>query len=273
MTRSVPPVPAAPVTLGDSPDTIYIDQDVKPGSSYYYLVSAVNESGIIGMRASAPPVTAVAAERPPETPVQIRAALTGRTVEVSWNPTGPDERYHVEREVGPPTAGSRVQLADRNRCCRIRDQLDNVKTGTPIRYRVTAVKTNGMVSSPGVSNEVTIQPEPTTDTTAGTQPTDTTGGQAPTDTATAARVNVRPAVVPAPVRLKLGGSLNLGRSPSFTNLQLKKHRWLSLDDSKATVDSRGKVLGRAPGFAYIIVIGLAPDGSVASLVQRVDVKR
>lgn len=58
LTRSVPPAGATPLSPPDPADTIYLDRDVKAGSTYYYVVGAVNESGQLGIKRGALPVTA-----------------------------------------------------------------------------------------------------------------------------------------------------------------------------------------------------------------------
>ena len=272
LTRSAPPTPATAVTLPNSPDTVYLDRDIQPGSTYYYLVSAVNEAGTPGMKRSAPPVTFVEPERPPLPPLGVRAELRDGAVLLSWGATGPGQRYRIQRvtQTGTSTGGGLLPDAQ---CCSTRDQLGEVAAGTRIHYFVTAINPSLMSSQAARSNEVTVAPEAAVDTSGGQGlPSDTTRGT-PADTAVTARTNVLPAVVPAPVTLKAGRSLNLARIPAVANLQLQKPRWASLNESKATVDSRGKVLGIAPGYANIVVIGQTPDGSVASLVQRVEVKR
>ena len=45
LTRSVPPTPQARVDLPTPSDTEYVDSDVKPGDTYYYVVAAANEAG------------------------------------------------------------------------------------------------------------------------------------------------------------------------------------------------------------------------------------
>lgn len=58
ITRSVPPSGAMVLSQPDSAATVYVDSDVTAGSTYYYLLSAVNEAGVIGMKRGSPPVTA-----------------------------------------------------------------------------------------------------------------------------------------------------------------------------------------------------------------------
>lgn len=57
--RSVPPIPAGPVPLRAPTDTFYIDRDVKGDNTYYYVVNAVDEAGVNGLKVSAAPVKAV----------------------------------------------------------------------------------------------------------------------------------------------------------------------------------------------------------------------
>ncbi len=56
--RSVPPAVATPLSPPDPADTIYLDRDVKAGNTYYYVVGAVDESGQLGIKRGALPVTA-----------------------------------------------------------------------------------------------------------------------------------------------------------------------------------------------------------------------
>jgi hypothetical protein len=180
--------------------------------------------------------------------------------------------YRVERasSTGWSTIVHEIQ------CCVVRDGLESYRAGDRIFYRVTAVKRGPflVLPPPALSNVITIGlGRPPTDTTTGRLPTDTTTGRLPADTAAAGRTDVRSAVVAPPTRIKVGGSTNPGKSASFASLHLQSPRWLSLDPSIATVNSQGRVVGRAAGFAYIVAIGLTPDGSVASMVQRVNVKR
>jgi len=296
LTRSVPPAPGTLVTLPNEADTQYVDRDIKPGSTYYYLVSAVNEAGISGMKMSSPPVKAAdsTANKPPDPPAAITAVLEGSRATIYWSSSiqALSTGYLVERATNPnDKRPSWVKIATGIRCCRTYDQLDTIPAGTRIVYQISAVSRTPFTSQTGISNQIVIGPRPSTDatggqaptdtttgqgptdTTAGRPPTDTATGQAPADTTKPAATNVRPAEVAPPGKIRVGGSLNLGKSSTFTRLGLRKPRWLSLDESKATVNSRGRVSGIAAGFTYIVAIGLTPDGSVASMVQRVDVAR
>jgi hypothetical protein len=262
LARSVPPVPIAPVALPSPSDTAYIDRDVKSGSTYYYLVAAVNEAGLPGLKRGSAPVTATApaVDRPPSPPSGVMAALSGSTARVSWGMLQ-DMRYRVDRATVTSTGpGSWVTINLVSTCCGLSDGLGGYPPGTRVVYRVTAVDSKGMQSQPTMSNEITTPSVVATDTATTTPPATST-------------TTVRPAVVAEPSTIKVGDPLlKVGGSSSFTNLQLQKTHWLSLDESVATVDSKGQVRARAAGFTYIIAIGTTPDGSVASMVKRVDVR-
>jgi hypothetical protein len=59
VTRSVPPAPSQAVVLPNPADTQYVDTDVRPGSTYYYLIGAINEAGTVGLKAGSAPVKAL----------------------------------------------------------------------------------------------------------------------------------------------------------------------------------------------------------------------
>jgi Bacterial Ig-like domain (group 2) len=282
LTRSVPPAAQTSVELPDPTDTVYIDRDVRPGSTYYYLVGAVNEGGITGMRKAPPSVKAedMAARRAvPPPPSNFRAVLNGRNVALSWSASGADLRFTLERGVAmenrPPAW---IRLAADPRCCYTNDNLEAQAPGTRVQYRIRATSQYGNMSEPALSNEITVPDLAANDTTAGgrdttaQQPGDTTStGSA--DTTGSVRTQVRPAVIGPGTRLKVGESVNLARIPAFTGLRLRNPRWVSLNESKATVSARGVVQGRAVGVAHIVAIGTVADGSIASMVQRVQVRR
>jgi hypothetical protein len=269
VTRSVPPNPAEPVTLPNPADTVYIERDPLPGSTYYYLVGAINEAGILGLRASAPPIRIPV--RAPDAPGNFRVWQEGNQALLAWN-TAPDaERYQLDRSTGATTAGDVWMRVNEPRCCQAVYPLREIPVGHHLRFRLRAVNRTGDISPPSISNEIVIAATESADTGTGTAPADTTAGQPTADTTTPGTANVRAAVVPAPVRLKVGSSLDVGKKSFFTSLNLRKVRWLSLDEARATVDARGKVSGRAVGHTYVVAIGLTPDGSVASVVQRVNV--
>ena len=56
--RSVPPAPQTVISQPNPADTVYLDSDVKAGSTYYYVVAAIDESGQRGPRRGGVPVRA-----------------------------------------------------------------------------------------------------------------------------------------------------------------------------------------------------------------------
>jgi hypothetical protein len=56
--RSVPPTPQTVISQANPADTVYLDSDVKAGSTYYYVVAAIDQSGQRGIRRGSVPVTA-----------------------------------------------------------------------------------------------------------------------------------------------------------------------------------------------------------------------
>lgn len=277
LTRSVPPAPAALVNLPNPTDTVYIDRDVKPGSTYYYLVGAVNEGGIIGMKVSASPVKAEDPARyaVPAPPTNVRAVINGNALTLSWNSSGDVLRFRVERgtitENSPPAW---ISLASYPSCCFMGDRLEGVAPGTRVQYRIRAESQFGALSEPVLSNEITTPTLAANDSTA--EPKDSTGQQPTDSTPTSSdttSTRVRPAVIGPATRLKVGETVNLGKSSPFTGLKLTNPRWLSLNQSTATVTNKGVVKGVAVGVTHIVAIGTTSDGAIASLVQMVDVKR
>ena len=96
LTRSVPPGGILPVSLPDPSDTQYVDQDVRPGSTYYYAVAAVDQGGSVGLKIGSQPVTATDLTPVPAAPTGVRAELRGSTASISWNFV-PGIRYQIER--------------------------------------------------------------------------------------------------------------------------------------------------------------------------------
>lgn len=274
MTRSVPPASAQQVELPKSPDTVYLDRDVRPGSSYYYLVSAVNESGIGGLKKSTAPVLAVD-RKVPDPPQNVKAVQQGDLATLTWSPPPDAARFRIDVSTSP-TAGAASWSANpaAPQCCSFQYGLTHTPPGSYLRFRVIAESRSGYVSKPGLSNEIVVAAVARTDTSGGPAPRDTAPGpKPPSDTTSTAATNVRPAVVAPTFHIRVGASVNARRRSFFTDIGFAKVRWLSLDEAIATVNASGRIVGQNIGLARIVAIGVASDGAVASLVQPVQVRR
>jgi hypothetical protein len=275
VSRSVPPAPVALLTLPNPSDTVYIDRDVKPGSSYYYLIGGVNEDGIVGLKAATPPVMVGPVRvQAPAPPTGVKAALYGNTASITWN-HAPGLRYQVDRATVTNTGPTGWQTVTTDLTAYGYSYgIQNNTPGTRFIYRVTAKDSLGMQSAPALSNEITVAAVSPADTTNRFDTTSTANSGSGVISVVAMSTNVRPAAVAEPSRLTVGDPvLNLGSSPMFIGLKLQKVRWISIDEAVATVDAQGQVRARGPGFTYVIANGVGPDGWIASLVKRIDVAR
>ena len=227
-------------------------------------VAIITSLILVGSARSATPQAATDNTPVPGAPAGVRAELRGSTASVSWNFVQ-GIRYLIERASFSGTSPSSwLPLPAPSTCCLL-DNLAGVAAGSHVLYRVRAQGPNGVLSPPSLSNEVVIGTTTPSDSTAG----NTGGGVLPVSEDT----RVRPAVVGQPSTLKVGDpDLPLGAGTSFTSLGLTSPHWLSLDGSVATVDSRGRVRARAAGVTYIVAIGTTNDGSVASMITRIDVR-
>jgi hypothetical protein len=196
--------------------------------------------------------------------------LNARSVTVTWRPVTNAVRYRVEMSEVKGGSGTAWMSRSTVGSAYYTEELAGFPPGSRLMYRIRAEDVRGNLSDPGTSNEITVPAS--VDTTGQTSSTDTTGTGA-ADSSSGPRTNVRPAVVAPGVKISVGGSLKLAKSASFTSLRLTSAHWVSLAESKATVDSRGQVQGRSAGVTNIIAIGTTADGSVASMVQRVEVIR
>jgi hypothetical protein len=269
LTRSVPPAAIQPVVLPNPADTQYIDTDVRVGSTYYYLVAAVNEAGTMGLKAGSAPVKALDLSVPAP-PVNVRAAVSGSAVVLTWGGLSTN-RYRIEQgTINATGSPGFVPMGDRD-CCQFSVPLQSLAPGTRIVYQVAALSPTGYLSSRVVSNEISVPGAAPTDT--GNVASSDSAGAADTSASAGATARVRPAVVAPTAKLRVGSTLKLSSSVSFSALQLRQVHWVSLNESSATVSAQGQVRGVAPGTTHVIASGLTPDGAVASLVQRIEVTR
>ena len=162
--RSVPPSGARAVSLPNPSDTQYVDTDVQAGSTYYYVVSAINEDGIEGLKKGIQSVKAVTASTPmrdagdPEVPTETGttdapvAAPTDVVAKpfpymqptITWKSANPGVRFLVERVRIRDSKAAWEQiigLYDMDRlwsCCEAKDR--EPPPNVDLVYRVTAVE-------------------------------------------------------------------------------------------------------------------------------------
>ena len=73
----------------------FVDEDLDPGTTYYYRIAAVNESGASEFSTSVDATTSLCAPVPPEAPVAN--ALGTDTILLSWSSSDPSELFQLER--------------------------------------------------------------------------------------------------------------------------------------------------------------------------------
>jgi hypothetical protein len=266
VTRSVPPAGATRLTLPAPSDTQYVDRDVKAGSTYYYLVSAVNDAGIEGLRSGTAPVTATlsststaamalmdadpdsetGSEGTPQTPVAPPSDVVARpypyrTPTVRWQSSVQGARFIVER-LDPTVYASEAlkaawQLvpgpqADKAwLCCEMID-----RSPPPfgyLRYRVT-----------------TIDPAARRST-----PTETTTG-----------VNNLAIKTAAPALFAKG--IKLGETAQLVGGD-RGHTWVSLDTTIVSFWTPGVVQGKSRGMTYVVWTKRNDRDELESLIWRI----
>ena len=241
--RSVPPSavePAKTVT-----DTVYIDSDVLVGRTYYYLVAGMNDEAS-GLRAGSRPVTARRSASPlgdlnPPTNVVARYDPSKDDVSLSWtSPGGAAAAFWVDRII----VNSGVQALGRVDTTYIPSAGRALPQGAQVRFAVFTLDATGRRSPLTFSNTVLID-------------------------SPALRSSL------ATVTVSVGTALSLRvratASAATSVLRAPGSRWVSLDETIATVDATGTVTGRAAGQAQIVAIGRNSDGSLRVSVVNITV--
>lgn len=253
--RSVPPAVATSLTLPNPGDTQYVDADVKAGNTYYYVVSAINEAGIEGIKAGAsvkaaavvapadttPPLAAVA----PPTEVVVRVFDYLRP-QVSWKNSVPGARFIIERreDDGSNPANvtwkEAVALIDKPwpcaSSCQITEDPRPIRRNTTSQYRVTTVEAPPSTrrSQPATSNTVLLDYIP---------------------------------VAPAEIHqiwLVKGESQQLKFRPGIAGVQ-----YVSLDSNTVSVPNPGVVRAKEWGSTYIAAFARDPeDGSLKQWIWQ-----
>jgi hypothetical protein len=97
LVRSVANVSSGPVALRNPTDTFYIDGDLKGGNTYYYVVNAVDESSVNGMKVSSAPVKAINLG-PATIETNVRSEYAGPPITLYLNTTtgfNPTDNYFM----------------------------------------------------------------------------------------------------------------------------------------------------------------------------------
>lgn len=289
MWRSVPPTPAAVVTLPNPQQSSYIDADIKMGSTYYYVVAAVNGAGIEGLRGGTTPVTAMIPLGPTTIAAPTVSARIGQedppTVSVSFYAMNAAS-YEVQRTVySSPSADpaqidytrpSTVPLAPRYAVAgpsSISDPLPSAPYARSVSYAVRAMLPNGFIGPAGKGDVIIPAATPTT-TTGGTTTGGTTGGGGTSGGATSGPTSLSGSTATGSTTLTVAAptSLATGATASLASAAGSSARWLSLNDAVATVDASGIVTARAGGTTQVIAVSSSSDGSVRVVATPVTVK-
>ena len=266
--RSVPPTPQAVVTLANPQATSYVDADVKAGSTYYYLVAAVNEGGIEGLRGATTPVAATMSADGTTAAPTVKASITQQDplrVFVSFNMANAAS-YEIERVVSGSSQSADPSKIDYRFQQHLRWSVSSTSITDPIPsepylrsviYFVRARLSNGVVTGAGRSEELILPAKiGTTSSTTGTS-TSYNGSSATGSTTL---------TVAALATLTTGATTSLGSAGGSSA------RWLSLNDAIATVDASGTVTARAGGTTQVLAVSTSPDGSVRVVAIPLAVK-
>lgn len=297
MWRSVPPSPTAPVTLQSPQSTGYVDADVKAGSTYYYVIAAVNAGGIEGLRGATTPVTAI---RSISTSVTTAPTVRVRIdqhdpLRIGVSFTGEASRWQIDRtEYSSPSADP-AQIDYTRPLGPIRlispslpffgDPLPSRPYARSVSYTVRAVLSTGYISPPGKGDVIVPAATASTatgdSTTGGTTGPATTGGTTTTGgstsggtTSTTGTTSYTGSSATGSTTLTVAAltALTTGATASLGSAGGSSARWLSLNDVVATVDASGTVTARASGTTQVLAVSSSADGSVRVVAIPVTVK-
>ena len=257
--RSVPPDPMTRMDLPSPGDTQYVDTDVKAGSTYYYLVTAVNEAGSEGLRAGTSPVTVSGASGTlaagGDTDIEPGGGGTApATVSaptnvlarpypymdtfVYWKTTDSTARFLVERlddDDDPKSAWKQIPASGDGlwACCSARDH--EPPPGVDLVYRVTAIKGVNLRSAPTTSNSIVNWP-----------------------------IETAPYLLHAE-GMVVGESRQIGAGG-------RNIAWASLDTFVVSLWSPGVIKAKQHGRTYVVRTGLNDRGAVQTWIWRIDVQ-
>jgi hypothetical protein len=258
ISKSVPPAGIRVLAPANPGDTVYLDSDVKPGSTYYYSVATVGGDGGPGLKTAASPVTA--AGTPPVTAPALAAPATLTAlafpppyVTLHWSyPTG-DVEFIVERALltGTATSAWQVRLRTGKLPCCFMNQLDrgdDLPATQRAVYRVTAVDP----ASPSRNSPPTMSPELSPGSVRTNYPVSPDHFWLPPNAGYIRTLRVG----------HLGG---IGFIPSRPS-----RRILSLDESIVSINTTdGLYRAKSPGVTYVFTLDLEPTGQPYVMAERV----
>jgi fibronectin type 3 domain-containing protein len=150
-------------TVGSPTATSFTNTGLTNGTTYYYVVTAVNSSGESGSSAQASS-TPAAAPQPPAAPIGLMAVAGNAQVALTWAAGGGATSYHVKRST---TSGSGYAQISAPTSASYTDA--GVTNGTAYFYVVTALNSAGesansaqaTATPANVAADVTITIDPT----------------------------------------------------------------------------------------------------------------
>lgn len=263
VTRSVPPEPAQVLPVTPT-EPIFVDAAIQVGRTYYYVIAAYNTDNSVGLKAGSAPVTAViplggTSTAPTTTSVFSTTELTAHFippnhVHLTWSPssvfTGAVSNVTVQRVLRSTTGTQAFNVARVPLSAAAFDDSFDPRGAIEVYYRLLA---DGQTSPVATSNVVRV----TTDTGTGSGTDPSAGGTSTTTTTTAAAsVGSTTFTVSAPLSLKVGGVASAAGSGGAGA------RWISMNETVATVDAAGSVTARAAGSTQVVSLAGGADGSL-----------
>jgi fibronectin type 3 domain-containing protein len=142
------------VTIASPSEALYEDRELRNGTSYFFMVTALNAGG------ESPASGEVQAQPagPPPPPASLSVHAGNAQVVLSWKPVEGAQRYRVKRGTTP--AGPFTAIAETEHASTVDASVAN---GTPYAYTVSSVNLGGEGpdSSPVVALPLAPPPAPT----------------------------------------------------------------------------------------------------------------
>jgi hypothetical protein len=234
------------IDASSGPDTVYVDDQARPGLSHTYTVTAVSQSDVAGIRGTSEkivvsPMPGGATTPVPTTPIPMTVTanrVAANAIAFSWNSPGPNTLYYAVTHWLNGQVLLNIPRLDAPSITR-----SDLPPGQH-RLQINAQGRDG--SSMGVAQSATI---------------DIAAAPTPATIASDATPAAVLVAMAAPATVRVGGTTSLGAG-----------QWTSLNTGVATVSIDGTVTGRAGGTAQVVSLGSTSDGTVRVTVVRVTVQ-